>query len=139
MDRFSADYNKQLPRFNSRFWNPGTEAIDAFTQDWSSENNWLCPPVCLIARALHKLRECKACGTLIAPEWPSSHFWPLLSPNLGFVSMYIRAVKYFNPANDISISRRGQELVYKHSKSVFSGIPRFRMGVFRLDFSREQN
>ena len=25
--------------FNSRFWNPGMEAIDTFTIDWSIENN----------------------------------------------------------------------------------------------------
>ena len=31
VDRFACYYNAQLPRFNSRFWNPGTEATDAFT------------------------------------------------------------------------------------------------------------
>ena len=59
--------------------------VDAFTQDWSSENNWLCPLACLIACAIHKLCECTACGTLIAPEWPSSYSWPLLRPNVGVV------------------------------------------------------
>ena len=33
IDRFASHYNAQLPRFNSRFWNPGTEAVDAFTCD----------------------------------------------------------------------------------------------------------
>ena len=32
-DRFACDYNTKLPKFNSRFLKPGTEAVDAFTQD----------------------------------------------------------------------------------------------------------
>ena len=39
IDRFASSYNAKLSRFNSRFLHPGTEAVDAFTQDWSSENN----------------------------------------------------------------------------------------------------
>ena len=45
VDRFACDYNTKLPRFNSRFLQPGTEAVDAFTQDWLSENNWFVPPI----------------------------------------------------------------------------------------------
>ena len=33
--RFASSYNAKLPRFNSRFVQPCTEAVDAFTQDWS--------------------------------------------------------------------------------------------------------
>ena len=39
VDRFANSANAQLPRFNSRFWSWGTEAVDAFTCDWSNENN----------------------------------------------------------------------------------------------------
>ena len=39
VDRFSADYNKKLDRFNSRWWVPGTEADNAFDQSWSAECN----------------------------------------------------------------------------------------------------
>ena len=31
VDRFASCDNTQLPRFNSRCWNPGSEAVDAFT------------------------------------------------------------------------------------------------------------
>lgn len=35
-----ANYLKgKLPRFNSRFWNPVVEGIDAFVMDWAGENN----------------------------------------------------------------------------------------------------
>ena len=31
VDRFASHNNALLPRFNSRYWFPGTEAVDAFT------------------------------------------------------------------------------------------------------------
>ena len=34
VDRFASFHNAQLPRFNSRCWNPGSEAVDAFTVNW---------------------------------------------------------------------------------------------------------
>lgn len=48
VDRFSNDINKKVSRFNSKFYCPGTSNVNAFTADWSSENNWLCHPVSLI-------------------------------------------------------------------------------------------
>ena len=55
VDRFADSYNKQLDRFNSRCWNPGSDAVDAFTVDWSGENNWWCPPIALISRVITAL------------------------------------------------------------------------------------
>ena len=37
IDRFADVHNRQLERFNSRYWNPWSEAVDAFTCDWSRE------------------------------------------------------------------------------------------------------
>lgn len=39
IDRFADHVNTQTQRFNSRFWMPGSEAVDTFTCDWSMENN----------------------------------------------------------------------------------------------------
>ena len=39
IDRFASAHNAQLSRFNSRFWNPGSEAVDAFTGNWIGEDN----------------------------------------------------------------------------------------------------
>ena len=50
IDRFADSNNTQLARFNSRYWSPGSEAVDAFTINWAGENNWLCPPIALIPR-----------------------------------------------------------------------------------------
>ena len=44
VDRFTNSYNTQLGRFNSRFWDVGSEAVDAFTVKWYGDNNWVCPP-----------------------------------------------------------------------------------------------
>lgn len=60
VDRFACSYNAKLPRFNSRFVQPGAEAVDAFTQDWPPENNWLVPPISLIGRVLKHMSDCKA-------------------------------------------------------------------------------
>ena len=48
IDRFANSFNHQLVRFNSRFGDPGAEAVDAFTCDWANENNWWCPPLYLV-------------------------------------------------------------------------------------------
>ena len=72
-------YN-QLARFNSHFWDPDTEAVDAFTCNCASENNWWCPPFYLVLRVLWHAQNTKTLGTLIVHQWFSSPFWPLLLP-----------------------------------------------------------
>lgn len=34
-DWFASEHNTQLPRFYSRFWNPPSLGVDAFTGAWS--------------------------------------------------------------------------------------------------------
>ena len=69
IDRFSCSYNAKLPRFNSRFFQPGCEAVDAFAQNWAYDNNRLCPPVCLFVRVIKHMELCGAQGTLVLPLW----------------------------------------------------------------------
>lgn len=77
-DRFANMDNAKLTVFSSLYWNPGTSAIDAFTCHWANENNWIVPPVGLVPKCINHLLICKAKGTLIVPNWPSSSFWPLI-------------------------------------------------------------
>jgi hypothetical protein len=77
-DRFACHYNTKLPLFNTKFFQPGSNGVNAFSQDWSHYNNWLCPPVYLTSKVINHLRICHAKGTLIVPQWKSAHFWPLL-------------------------------------------------------------
>lgn len=64
VDIFPNYLNKKLPRFKSLFWNPGTEEVDCFSQDWSLDNNWLVPPIHLVMRSLRHLVYCRSHGTL---------------------------------------------------------------------------
>lgn len=79
IDRFANPLNHKLPRFNPRYWNPGSEDIDAFVVDWQGEINYICPPISLIPRVLLHMANCSATGTLIVPLWCSAPFWPMLT------------------------------------------------------------
>ena len=81
VDRFATFYNKKCKRFNSKFWNPGTEAVDALTVDWGRENNWVVPPTALVAQTWNHFARCKAQGVLIIPLWTMASFWPLICPD----------------------------------------------------------
>ena len=48
IDQFASPYNAQLPRYNSWYWDPGCEAVDAFSMSWAWEVSWLVPPLHLI-------------------------------------------------------------------------------------------
>ena len=78
LDAFANFYNAKVKKFFSLYHCPGLSGVDAFMQDWHGENVLLVPPVNVIGRALSYLKSCRAKGTLIAPKWPSSYFWPLL-------------------------------------------------------------
>ena len=76
IDRFADARNTKHSRFNSRFYCPTAEAIDAFTQDWAYDYNWLVPPLFLVARTIAYLELTKAKGIFIVPIWTSAHYWP---------------------------------------------------------------
>ncbi|VDI25429.1 Hypothetical predicted protein [Mytilus galloprovincialis] len=87
IDRFATHYNTQCERFNSKIWYPGTEAVDAFSQNWNTETNWLVPPPSLISMVVRKVENDKANSTLVIPEWKSAPFGRCylhltISPNL---------------------------------------------------------
>ena len=77
VDRFATANNAQVPRYNSCFADPGCEAIDARTQSWAGELNWLNPPWELLSWVLFKLsQEPTASAYLVAPYWPTAPWWP---------------------------------------------------------------
>ena len=76
VDRFADPFNTKTQRFNSRFYWPQAEAVDAFTQNWHNDNNWLVPPLFLIVRTIRYLKACSAKGILVVPVWKSAHYWP---------------------------------------------------------------
>lgn len=76
VDRFADRRNAVCGRFNSMFPQRGAEAIDAFTQDWAGELNWVNAPWMKLAQVVHKLEaEPGAAAIVIAPIWPSAIWW----------------------------------------------------------------
>ena len=126
-DRFADHENCKVNCFNSRYFCPGAEEIDAFTADWSGHFNFLCPPVALIGRAIKHCKLCRAEGVLICPEWKSAYFWPLLVNRHGrdfksFVLDYRVLDPYF-----ITFNGSGDS-------NVFQGFAKFRTLALRIRF-----
>ena len=78
VDRFATLQNTLLPRFNSRYYEPMSEGIDALAQDWSGENNYINPPWALLPQVVTKIRADKALATVIAPVWPGQVWYQKL-------------------------------------------------------------
>ena len=68
VDRFASQLNNKCIRFNSRWWVPGTEAVNAMEESWVGENNWAVPPPRLILNCIRKIENEQADCTLIVPE-----------------------------------------------------------------------
>lgn len=78
VDRFANMSNTQLARYNSLFLDPMTMGVDAFSQCWSGENNYLNPPIRLMNRVLDKIIADRAVATLICPIWPAQSWFTKL-------------------------------------------------------------
>ena len=78
VDRFASESNAKLKRYNSKFYFQSSEAVDAFSQSWENERNFLVPPIREIVRVVKKIQREKIHGVLVVPFWPSSEFWPFL-------------------------------------------------------------
>ena len=101
VNRFADEQNTKLKRFNSLFWSPNCEAVDAFSQNWQGENNWIVPPVFLISSAIKHLLTCRARGTLVAPAWPSVPFWPLIFLSTNRTHSYVTEIRCFEDPSGI--------------------------------------
>ena len=78
VDLFASRLNNQLPNYVSWLPDPGAMAVDAFSLDWGPLEFYAFPPFCLIGRCLQKVNHEKAEGLLIAPNWPTQPWYPLL-------------------------------------------------------------
>ena len=111
VDRFANHENAKSKKFNSIVWNPGTEQVDAFTQNWAGVNNWLVPPIYLVIRTIRHLVFCRAEGTLIVPSWESFQFWHFLFEKESFCFSYIE----FQPGQNIFIQGRNKKALFGSS------------------------
>lgn len=69
VDRFASITTTQLTRYNSQFYDPETEAVDALAQSWIGENNFVNCPFKLIPQVLKLVQQQKVEATIIAPWW----------------------------------------------------------------------
>ena len=126
---FACSYNAKLPRFNSRFLQPGAEAVNAFSQDWSSDNTWLVPPTTLTGRVLCHMRDCKAVGTLIVPMWKSAQFWSLLCSDGVHLNSFVKDCLFLPNRPDLFVKGRAKNTLFG-TKALKS-----RCLAIRIDFA----
>ena len=128
VDRFASVQTKLLPRFCSRFLNPGCEAVDAFTVNWKDENNWIFPPPYLIPRVLQHMARGKEHGTIIVPEWQSAPWWPLLVTRQGVWQTFVKDSCRLEPYDGILVPGSAA------SSQFASGIPAYFILALKVQF-----
>ena len=89
IDWFASQHNAKLPLFFSRFWNPKSSGVDAYTEFWGRQFGLFLPPINLISRVLNKVSTDCVGGVLVVPMWKSALYWPLLCHNGQFISAVI--------------------------------------------------
>ena len=129
VDRFACHYNKKLPLFNSKFFQPGTSGVNAFSQDWAFANNWLCPPTYLTVRVVNHLKACRAAGTLIVPLWRSAHFWPIICDDGVHFSNFVHDWYVLPHIPNLFIRGKAKNCIFGN------GQLKFIMLALRIDFS----
>ena len=79
IDLFASGLSTQLPLFYSWRPDPLSEAVDAFSQDWSKVRGYALPPFALVGRCLRQLLDQNVSHlVLVAPVWQSQPWYPLL-------------------------------------------------------------
>jgi hypothetical protein len=79
---FATHGNSQLPRYNSRWRDPTSEAVDCLHRPdtrWTSETIWRNPPWIILPELVQKLRQSGAEAPVIAPYRPAKQWNQLLS------------------------------------------------------------
>ena len=99
VDRFATSLNAQLPRFNSRYWEPETEAVNALAQHWGGEHNFINPPWALLPQIVRKIAADKAECTVIAPLFRGQAWYqelkkmciqpPIILPKGPYTQLYV--------------------------------------------------
>jgi hypothetical protein len=79
LELFGDETNHLLPSFVSKHPNRRAQFHNAFSKDWSTlPPMYANPPFSLLGRVLQKIITERPSIMLIAPEWPSRPWWPLL-------------------------------------------------------------
>ena len=78
IDLFASRINKQLVNYVSFKPDPDAKAVDAFTFTWSNLKFYAFPPFSVIQRVMQKIKQDKARGIVILPDWPTQSWYPMM-------------------------------------------------------------
>ena len=91
VDLFATRANAKCRRYVSWKRDPGCFATDAFTLNWASFFFYAFPPCSVILKCLQKIRDEKAEGIMVVPEWPAQPWYPLFYELLISKTLKIKA------------------------------------------------
>lgn len=77
IDLFASRLNAQFTHYVAYRPDPGGVAINDFSLVWSTLNFYAFPPFSVIPAVLKKIRDDKATGVCVLPNWPTQAWFPL--------------------------------------------------------------
>ena len=101
VDCFASYKNHKIPRFYSRFFNPGSLGVDSLAFIWAGETCWLVPPVSLVKNVICHVCFCQCRGILVVPYWPSAPFWPFLVERKGGFRSFVLDSLFVENGKDV--------------------------------------
>ena len=76
IDLFASRLNNQMNKYVSYRPDPGAVAIDAFSLSWKNLTFYAFPPFSVVGRVVQKIRQERATGILVVPDWPTQPWYP---------------------------------------------------------------
>jgi len=123
VDLFANEFNRKVSRFYAQFFAPSAISVEAFSQNWSGENAWVCPPVKHVIGVVKKIRQDPMEGVLIVPDWKSARFHSYINHRNGELKWPFKDRVEFRPT--IQQTSGG--------KSALQGRPKFAMLALFFD------
>jgi hypothetical protein len=97
VDLFADQTNHKVCKFYSAYYSPKSAGVEAFSQDWTEEKAWICPPVNLVIKVIRKIKSEKLSGLLIVPDWDSAYYRPFIFQANGVLKWPFIQAEAFHP------------------------------------------
>jgi hypothetical protein len=123
VDLFADEANRKVDKFYSAYYSPEAAGVEAFSQDWTGEKAWDCPPVKLIIKVIRKIKAEKLSGLLIVPDWDSARYRPFIFQTNRSLRWPFKQVEAFRPMIQQTSG----------AKTGLRGLPRFDLLALQFD------